>query len=60
MRILNYIFGTLRGVVGGEGGAVIKNLPPTKKNRAHKVNFGRNLNGEWGVVWLPLKFGLNA
>ena len=43
----------------GEG-VVCKNLPRTKKNRAHKVNFGRILNGEWGVVWLPLKFGLNA
>ena len=43
---------------GGEG--FVRTCRQPKKNRAHKVNFGRILNGEWGVVWLPLKFGLNA
>ena len=32
------------------GGGVCKNLPPTIKNFAHKVNFGTILNGEWGVA----------
>ena len=44
MTILNWYWDL--GTMGGG----CKSLPPTKKNSAHKVNFGTILNGEWGVA----------